>query len=192
MNKRLILKYGSSILLDNVKTKAYFDSVKKTYYIKQIKDYTSFDVEVLHTFKNVTLESIFKINNLDYIVFETYPVYTTGKISYIETVVIKDDFEHILSITNQSLGNCSLPSLIGPGLDDIKARIKTINPNRYTTIALQGGKVATHEIIIRFIEDINIDSLIVDTLGNKKYEILNIENINEKNVFLILNCIEVL
>jgi hypothetical protein len=29
-------------------------------------------------------------------------------------------------------------------------------------------------------------------LGNKKYEILNIENINEKNVFLILNCIEVL
>lgn len=189
-NARLIRKFGSDIILDNVATKAYFESVKKSYYTKKLKEYTSLEVEVIHTIENVSLESVLNIRGDDFIVYDVEPVYTRGKISYVESVVIKDDFDKPVTIKLQSLNGCSLPSIDNASIIEANARIKTVNPVKYLNFALQGQKVPTHTITIRHMEGVQVGSL-VEWL-DRSFEILTIENIDEKNIFLVLNCIEVL
>lgn len=189
-NARLIRKFGSPIVLDGETTNAYFNSVKKSYYIKKLKEYTSFDVEVIHTVKDVSLESVLSIRNDNFIVYDVSPVYTRGKISYIESVVIKDDFDKPVNIKLQSLNGCSLPSIDNASSIAANARIKTVNPVKYLNFALQGEKVPTHTITIRYVEGVQVGSLV--EWIDRNFEILTIENIDEKNIFLVLNCIEVL
>lgn len=189
-NARLIRKFGSGIILDGVTVNAYFDSVKKSYYTKKLKEYTSLEVEVIHTIEDVSLESVLNIRNDDFIVYDVAPVYTRGKISYIESVVIKDDFNKPITIKLQSLNGCSLPSINNASIIEANARVKTVNPVRYLNFALQGQKVPTHTITIRHMEGVQVGSL-VEWL-DRSFEILTIENIDEKNIFLVLNCIEVL
>lgn len=189
-NARLIRKFGSAIVLDGVNTNAYFDSVKKSYYTKKLKEYTSLDIEVIHTIESVSLESLINIRNDNFIVYDISPVYTRGKISYVESVVIKDDFDKPITIKLQSLNGCSLPSIDNTSPIEANARIKTVNPVKYLNFALQGQKVPTHTITIRYINGVQVGSLV--EWGLRRFEILTIENIDEKDIFLVLNCIEVL
>ena len=191
-NKRLINKYGEPIQINGVSTKAYFEDSKKSYYFKRIAIYTSFDVEVIHTLQEVLLDDILKLKNVDFGVLETKPVFTGGALSYVETLAYKDDFINDVVIKKQSLATtgCNLPNISEVEPISAKARIKTVKPTDYLQFALQGKKVPTHIIILKYIDGINTSDLF--EWGARKFEVLTIENINETNTILAFNCIEVL
>jgi len=70
------------------------------------------------------------------------------------------------------------------------ARLKTVKPTDYLQFALQGAKVPTHIFVLKYIDGVNASDLI--EWGERNFEVLTIENINETNTLLAINCIEVL
>ena len=191
-NKRLISKYGEPIQINAVNTKAYFEDSKKSYYFKKSVVYTSFDVEVIHTLQEVLLDDILKLKGVDFGVLETKPIFTSGALSYVETVVYKDDFTNDIAIKKQSLAitGCNLPNVSTDVPISAKARIKTVKPTDYLQFALQGAKVPTHIIVLKYIDGVGTSDLI--EWGARSFEVLTIENINETDTLLAFNCIEVL
>ena len=115
-----------------------------------------------------------------------------GKIVYSETGIFEDDFIHDIKFYTQSadMKGCNLPSQSDEPYSEYKARIRTEKPKDYLQLALQGAKVPTHKITIMYQGGINTSDLIV--WGDRKFEILSSENVDEQNVFLEMSCIEVL
>jgi len=95
---RLISKYGERIKLNTLNTKAYFEESKKTYYLKLNEIYTSFDIEVIHTVENISLDDVLTLRNEKFEVLDAKPVYTGGIVSYCETLCYKDDFTKDITI----------------------------------------------------------------------------------------------
>ena len=191
-NARLISKYGEKVKLNNTNTKAYFEESKKTYYLKLNEIYTSFDIEVIHTVENISLDDVLTLRNEKFEVLDAKPVYTGGIVSYCETLCYKDDFTKDITIKSQSLKTqgCNLPNIIQTPSIEAKARLKTIKATDYLNFALQGAKVPTHTFILKYIIGVDTSDLI--EWGNRNFEVLTIENINENNKLLAINCIEVL
>lgn len=191
-NARLINKYGEPIKINAVNTKAYFENSRKSWYFSKSAIYTSFDVEVIQTVQEVLLNDVLVLKGENFGVLETNPVYTGGVLSYCETVTFKDDFDKNVLIKKQSLATtgCNLPNVSGDAPISTKARIKTVKPTDYLQFALQGAKVPTHIFVFKYIDGISTSDLI--EWGARKFEILTIENINENNTLLAINCIEVL
>lgn len=191
-NARLILKYGEKIKINNTDTKAYFEESKKTYYLRKNEIYTSFDIEVIHTKEKLTLDDVLILKSDNYEVLETMPVYTRGVVSYCESLCYKDDFTKEILIKNQSLSmqGCNLPNAIQTDHIEAKARLKTIKPIDYLTFSFHGGKIPTHIFVLKYINGVMMSDLI--EWGERKFEVLAIENINENNKLLAIYCIEVL
>lgn len=191
-NARLINKYGEQIQINAVNTKAYFENSRKSWYFSKSAIYTSFDVEVIHTLQEVLFNDVLVLKNENFGVLEANPVYTSGKLSYCETLAFKDDFTRDILIKKQSLATtgCNLPNVSSDEPISTKARIKTVKPTDYLQFALQGAKVPTHIIVLKYIDGVDASDLI--EWGERKFEILTIENINENNTLLAINCIEVL
>ena len=137
-NARLISKYGEPIKIGEVNTKAYFEDSKKSYYFGKSKVYTSFDIEVIHTVQEVLLDDLLILKGVNFGVFEAKPVFTSGKLSYCETVAYKDDFINDITIKKQSLSTtgCNLPNVVAGVPIVTKARIKTVKPTDYLQFAL--------------------------------------------------------
>lgn len=191
-NARLISKYGERISLNGINTKAYFEDSKKTYYVSKNAIYTSFDIEVIHTKENVLLDDVLVLKNENFGVVEAKPVYTGGSLSYCETLCYKDDFDKQITIKNQSLSTqgCNLPNVSINEPIIANARLKTVKPTDYLQFALQGAKVPTHIFVLKYIDGVSASDLI--EWGERNFEVLTIENINETNTLLAINCIEVL
>lgn len=191
-NIRLISKYGEKIQLNQASTKAYFEESKKTYYLSKNEIYTSFDIEVIHTKENILLDDKLILKNEKFEVLEAKPVYTSGNVSYCETLCYKDDFTKDITIKNQSLNTqgCNLPNAVQTPSIQAKARLKTTKPLDYLNFAFHGAKVATHIFILKYIDGVSMSDLI--EWGNRNFEVLAIENINENNKLLAIYCIEVL
>lgn len=192
-NARLILKYGEPILIGLAPTKAYFEDSKKTIYLKENAVYASFDLEVIHTIEEVLIDDVVVLyGGVDFGVLEARPTRTNGVVTYCETLLYKDDFINDILIKKQSLSNqgCTLPSTLPDTPIEAKARIKTVKPTDYLNFALQGAKVTTHMIIIKYEAGVATGDLI--EWGARNFEVLAIENINETNTLLAFYCIEVL
>jgi len=191
-SKRLIEKYGEPISIGAIATKAYFEEERKTYYLKKEAIYTLFDIEVIHTVENVLLDDALLLHGKAYGILSTKGYYTRGVMDYCETIAFEDDFDRSISIKKQSLsqGGCSLPSEGEEAPIDTLARIKTVDATKYTQFALQGAKVPSHMIVIKYLFGVGVGDLI--EWGSRKFEILTIENHDERDVLLCFNCIEVL
>lgn len=191
-NARLINKYGEPAKINAVNVKAYFEDSKKSYYFAKSKVYSSFDIEVIHTVQEVLLDDVVVLKGENFGVLEAMPVYTSGNLSYCETLVFKDDFINDIVIRKQSNSTqgCSLPVVVDTTPIEAKARIKTVKPNDYLQFALQGAKVPTHLFTLKYIDGVEVSDLF--EWGARKFEVLTIENINETNTLLAFNCIEVL
>lgn len=191
-NARLINKYGEPAKINDLNVKAYFEDSKKSYYFSKSAIYSSFDVEVIHTLQEVLLDDIVVLKGENFGVLEALPVYTKGKLSYCETVTYKDDFVNDITIKKQTLSKqgCSLPKVSEVAPIETKARIKTTKPIDYLQFALQGAKVPTHLITLKYIDGVDASDLI--EWGERRFEVLTIENINETNTLLAVSCIEVL
>jgi len=196
-NASLISRYGEAVTVDGVATKAYFEDSKKSIYMQSSQSkssalHTAFDVEVIHTVKEIGVNSVLVLKGQNFGVIETMPVYTHGKLSYVETVAFKDDFINDITIKQQSLHlkGVNLPNVSIATPITAKARIKTVKSYEHLQLALRVDKVPTHTIVLKYITGITVTDLI--EWGARKFEVLSIENINEKNTLLIIDCIEVL
>lgn len=191
-NARLISKYGEPISIGAIATKAYFEEERKTWYLKSSDVYSLFNIEVIHTIEDILLDDQLLLHGKEYGVLNTKGIYTGGALSYCETVAFEDDFNNAISIKKQSLSQsgCSLPSEVAEVPIDTLARIKTADATKYTQFALQGAKVPTHHIVIKYLAGVAVGDLI--EWGARKFEVLTIENYDEKNIMLCFNCIEVL
>lgn len=192
-NRALINKFGEPITLNGVSTKAYFEDSVKTIYLNGVyKQFTSFDFEVIHTAQDVTVDDALVLRGENFGVIEAKPVYTGGSLSYCEAHCFLDDFINDITIKKQSLNTagCNLPNVSAVAPIITKARIKTAKPMDYLEFALQGAKVPTHIFVLKYIAGIGAGDLI--EFGNRRFEVLAIENINEKNKLLAIDCIEVL
>lgn len=190
-NAYLINKYGEPITVDTVATKAYFEDSKKSIYLKDTV-FTSFDVEVVHTIGAIGLNSVLVLKGENFGVLETMPVYTGGILSYVETVAFKDDFTNDITIKKQSLHKTgvNLPNVSAVPTITAKARIKTAEAFKHLQFSLQGAKVPSHIFVLKYITGIASGDLI--EWGARSFEVLTIENVNERNTLLVISCIEVL
>lgn len=190
-NAYLINKYGEPITVDTVVTKAYFEDSKKSIYMKDTV-FTSFDVEVVHTIGIIGINSVLVLKGENFGVLETMPVYTGGNLSYVETVAFKDDFTNDITIKKQSLHKTgvNLPSVVATPTITAKARIKTAEAFKHLQFSLQGAKVPSHIFVLKYITGIASGDLI--EWGARSFEVLTIENVNERNTLLVISCIEVL
>jgi hypothetical protein len=191
-NAYLINKYGELATVDTVATKAYFEDSRKTFYTKKSDVFTSFDIEVIHTIGEVGLNSVLVLRGENFGVLETMPVYTSGVISYVETVAFKDDFINEISIKKQSLhkSGVNLPNVTQIPAITAKARIKTAEAFKHLQFSLQGAKVPSHVFVLKYIAGIETGDLI--EWGARNFEVLTIENVNERNTLLVIDCIEVI
>lgn len=189
---RLINKYGEPAKLNGTNIKVYFETSKKTIYLAKNYDFTSFDFEVVHTTQNVGVNDVLELKGENFGVLKASPVYSAGKFCYCEVEAFKDDFTNDISIKKQSLDvqGCSLPKISNTAPIITKARLKTVKPTDYLQFALQGAKVPTHIFVLKYIDGVSASDLIV--WGERNFEVLTIENINETNTLLAINCIEVL
>lgn len=190
-NAYLINKYGEPITVDTVVTKAYFEDSKKSIYLKDTV-FTSFDVEVVHTIGTIGIHSVLVLKGENFGVLETMPVYTGGNLSYVETVAFKDDFTNDITIKKQSLHKTgvNLPNVVATPTITAKARIKTAEAFKHLQFSLQGAKVPSHIFVLKYITGIASGDLI--EWGARSFEVLTIENVNERNTLLVISCIEVL
>lgn len=188
----LINKYGEPINIGALATMAYFEEELKTIYLKSSAVYSLFTVEIIHTIEDVLTDDALLLHGKAFGVLKTKGIYTSGVLSYCETVAFEDDFNNVIAIKKQTLtqGGCSLPSESEETPIDALARIKTVDATKYLQFALQGAKVPTHTFGLKYLAGIEVGDLI--EWGARKFEILTIENIDEKNVLLALNCLEVL
>lgn len=190
----LIDKYGTNVQLNGNTTKAFLDEQKNNQYKKSsLKSYSTFSTKVILTKEEINPQDEFLIYGKSYLVLEIIDIPTIGnEVVYCETGLFENDFINELHIYNQSLemSGCNLPSGYDLSYLTVMSRIKTVKPNDYLQFSLQGAKVATHIFTIRYDNAIKISDLI--HFGDRRFEILYLNNIDEMSIFLEMSCIEVL
>lgn len=188
----LIRNYGTKVKIDTIEKDVFFDTQKSSRY-KKSKLYSSFNTKVILTKEIINADATIVVDGKNFLVIETIDSPSrNGKIVYSETGIFEDDFIHDIKFYTQSseMKGCNLPSKSDLPYSEYKARIRTEKPNDYLQFALQGAKVPTHKITIMYQDGINTSDLII--WGDRRFEILSSENIDEQNVFLEMSCIEVL
>lgn len=188
----LIRKYGTTVEIDTIETDVFFDTQKSSRY-KKSKLYSSFNTKVILTREIVDADAVIVADGKNFLVVETIDSPSrNGKIVYSETGIFEDDFIHDIKFYTQSskMSGCNLPSKSEEPYSEYKARVRTKKPTDYLQFALQGAKIPTHTFTIMYQDGISTSDLM--TWGERNFEVLSIENVDEQNVFLEISCIEVL
>lgn len=194
---RLIKKYGTRIKRNGVDVVVFFDEEKASSFKKaqNFKQYTGFKISVLLMKGKAQATDVFNYDGKDYRVFEAKTISSKGTDEYTEAVVFQDDFNHDLKIYDQAMGRngLSLP-IVSQGDDSfisVKARIATATPNDYKNLAFHGGKVPSHIFtLISTEQKPKVSDLI--KWGDRRFEILSVEELNEAGVLIVIEAIEVL
>lgn len=190
----LINKYGEPATLNNLAIFAFVDEDKLIGYKKHIgfEGYTGLNLLLVLIKEAVNFNDIFVMNGIEYLVFESKEIRKSGIRIYSDVVLFKNDFVNDIKIYTQSMNlkGCNLPTLADLPYKEVKARVKTVKPNDYLQYALHGQKTPTHVISILFEDGVGVADLI--EWGERKFEVLNSENVDEQDRILIVNTVEVL
>ena len=190
----LINKYGESATLNGVDVFVFIDEERLSTYKKQSKfdEYTGLTMCAVLLKEQVLDSDIFSIKGLQYRVFESKEIRKNGVRVYSDALLFKDDFIHDVKIYTQSMNlkGCNLPVLAGVPYKEVKARIKTVKSQDYLQYSLHTSKVPTHVISMMFEDGVGVTDLI--EWGDRKFEVLSSENIDEQDRILVINVIEVL
>ena len=191
----LINKHGETGQRNNVDISVFVDEERLSSYKKEtgFKDFTGIMLSAVLVKEQVLDTDIFSINGSQYRVFQSKEIRKNGVRIYSDALLFKDDFIHDIEILKQSLNSkgCNLPSIGESEPIVLKGRIKTTKHNEYLQYAMHSDKTPTHIISVLFDgSDIEITDLI--KWGDRSFEVLGSENINEQNRILVINVVEVL
>ena len=193
MINSLIDKYGQTITIDGLERKAYNDSTKINRFRKLNKISSFLEIRILFTKEEIAENAVCVLNAQEYLYLETLDIAVVfGKNVYYETALFKNEFVNDIKLYKQSLNmnGCNLPSVNSTEYSSHKAIIRTKKANDYINYSMQGNKVITHEIVIFYYDGVRATDLV--EWGSRRFEIINMENIDEESKFLVLNVIEVL
>ena len=193
MINSLIDKYGQTITVDGIERKAYNDSTKINRFRKLNKISSFLEIRILFTKEEIAENAVCVLNAREYLYLETLDIAVVfGKSVYYETALFKNEFVNDIKLYKQSLNmnGCNLPSVNSTEYSSHKAIIRTKKANDYINYSMQGNKVITHEIVIFHYDGVRATDLV--EWGSRRFEIINMENIDEESKFLVLNVIEVL
>jgi SPP1 family predicted phage head-tail adaptor len=190
----LIKKHGENAKKNGVDIKLFSDveSISQYESPPKFRDYTGIRMFAVLIREEVAIDDVFLSRGKTFSVFKSSEIRHKGKRIYSDALLFEDDFNQDISIFNQSLqsSGCNLPSVNATANITTKARIKTINDPDYLQLSLRGGKRVTHNITIKYQSGVEKADLI--KWGNRAFEILAIDNINEQNRLLVISVIEVL
>jgi len=189
----LIDKYGQSVTIDGVETKAYNDNSRISRFRKTSKVSSFLEVRIFFTKDEIAENAVCVINAQEYLYLETIDIAVVfGKNVYYETALFKNEFVNDIKLYKQSLNmsGCNLPSVNSIEYSSHKAIIRTKKANDYINYSMQGNKLITHEIVIFYADGVSATDLV--EWGSRRFEIISMENIDEENKFLVLNVLEVL
>lgn len=190
----LINKYGEPATLNNVSIFAFVDEDKLLGYKEHtgFKEYTGLNLLLVLIKEAINFNDIFVMNGIEYLVFESKEIRKSGVQIYSDVVFFENDFVNDIKIYTQSMNlkGCNLPTLADLPYKEVKARVKTVKPNDYLQFALHGEKIPTHIVSILFEDGVGVADLI--EWGDRKFEVLNSENVDEQDRILVVNTVEVL
>lgn len=190
----LINKYGEPATLNEVSVSAFVDEDKLIGYKAhtEFKEYTGLNIILVLLKEAVNFNDVFVMNGVEYLVFESKEIRKSGVRIYSDVVFFENDFVNDVKIYTQSMNlkGCNLPTLADLPYKEVKARVKTVKPNDYLQYALHGEKTPTHVISMLFEDGVGVTDLI--EWGDRKFEVLNSENVDEQDRILVVNTVEVL
>lgn len=190
----LISKYGEPATLNGVGVFVFVDEDKLTVYKKHVGfgEYTGLGICLVLLKEAVSFNDVFVVNGVDYRVFESKEIRKNGVRVYSDVVLFKNDFVHDVRIYTQSMSlkGCNLPTLAGMPYKKVKARIKTVKPKDYVQYSMHGQKTPTHVVSMMFKDGVGVTDLI--KWGDRAFEVLNSEDVDEQGRILVVNVVEVL
>lgn len=193
--RQMIKKYGESATLNGVDVYVLIDEEKTSTYKKEpgFKAFTGSKMCKVLIASTITEHSDrIVIAGVDYRVFQAKGIKQRGKIAYTEATLFENDFTHDAKIYAQvvSLKGLNLPSKTETPYKIVKARLKTAKATDYTEYAFYGGKIPTHIISVMYEDGLKVGDLV--SIGARSFEVLGTENIDERDVILVIDVIEVL
>lgn len=190
----LISKYGESATLNEISVSAFVDEDKLIGYKNHtgFKEYTGLNLLLVLIKEAINFNDVFVMNGVEYLVFESKEIRKSGVRIYSDVVFFENDFVNDIKIYTQELNlqGCNLPARNPFSYKEVKARVKTVKPNEYLQYAMYGQKKPTHVISMLVEDGVEVTDLI--EWGDRKFEVLNSENVDEQDRILIINTVEVL
>ena len=191
----LINKYGERGEQNGVPICIFIDSEKTTFYQREklFKKFSGLGAVCAFVKERVEESDRFKIGDADYLVLSSMECKKSGARIYSDLVLFKDDFDKEIQIFKQALSRqgCNLPSIVNEAPVTLMARVKTAKHNDYLEYAMHSERKPTHVISVQY-RDLDIQLTDLIKWGDRSFEVLGAENIDELNRLIYITCIEVL
>lgn len=189
----LISKHGRIIQIDDALVKAFIDESKSSQLKARTRVNPYINTKTILTKKKIPLNANITMLGKAYRVFEVInEIYRKKILVYTETKLFEDTFVNDVSFHKQSImkQGCNLPSVDDKAYVSTKAQITTKNHNDTIQYSMHTNKPSTHVFTVFYEDNILHNDLI--KWGDRNFEILHSENVDEKNVILVIEVIEVL
>lgn len=146
--------------------------------------------------EDVSDTDVYQIHGKEYRLYQSDAVWRAGVLEYVEVQAFEYDFVNEIKLYKQSMQTrgVNLPGVEAPEYEILNARVRSVKANTYIQNAFHTDKMPTHLFTLWYPEIVN-EIAITDRIvmsDDRSFEILSIENLNEQNKILALNCIEVL
>jgi hypothetical protein len=155
--------------------------------------YTGIRLCSIFVTNKVNPTDLFTVATRHYRVLKSEEVRVKGAIEYTDVLLFEDDFMHSVTVHKQVLrqGGLNLPWVSTGSIITLSARIETASRNEILQYTGRNGMVATHTFTTLYEDfDLHVEDLI--KLGDRSFEVLGFENVDEQNRLLVISTIEVL
>lgn len=187
----LIAKHGEPALQNGVGIVAFVngdvsDSVKKLF-----TEYTGFSWVNVFVREAVTKDDLFVVGGKSCRVFSSDEVRHRGVRVYSDVIAYEDDFIHDMVVAGQSMGikGVNLP-VAGQEKASVRVRIKTVTEKDLVGYSYHSEKVPTHVFSLEYQPAIEYGDVLA--WGSRRFEVIEVVNVNEQNRLLVLKVVEVL
>lgn len=187
----LIAKHGESALQNGAGIFAFVDrdvtdSVKKLF-----AEYTGFSWVNVFVREAVSKDDVFVVGGKTYKVFSSDEVRHRGVRVYTDVVAYEDDFIHGMSVAGQSMGikGVNLP-VVGQEKAAVLVRVKTITEKELVGYSYHDEKVPTHVLSMEYTPVVSFGDVLA--WGARRFEVVELVNVNEQDRLLVLKVTEVL
>ena len=188
----LIKKHGMRATIDSAPVKMFIDKHRVSELRRPNNKVIPYiKTKVVLTLSQIPLNSIIELMGKSYRVWEqTEEVYDKNKLLFCATMIFEDEFVNEVKLYEQSLATsgCNLPEhALQPHLT-ANAQIRTQSVTKLLEMPIVTDKVITHIFTVFFAEGIERTNLLI--WNDRHFEVLGVENVNEKNRILELSCAE--
>ena len=191
----LIRKHGEPAKQNGQNIHVFLNGERLSSYraITGFKEYTGMRTLAVLIKQEARDDDVYVVNGRNWLVFEAQEVRHKGKRVYSDVVLFEDDFTHEITLFDQEMKKhgCNLPSRKEEPKVTAMARLKTVKASEFLQMAMHhDGKPPTHVFTTKYTEGFKSRDVIA--WGERAFEVLSVENVNEQDRLLSITTIEVL